>query len=147
MTDTLTRAERAMRAITVQQPWASAIAHPDGKRVENRRWTTSWRGALAIHAGQGWDPAGARDPEVLALFDVERLDPADFPRGVIVARARLDSIHESAGGFCCPWGDPRPGMFHLCLADVVALRRPVARTGALGLVRLTSYEEAEVRSG
>jgi hypothetical protein len=38
------------KAITVLQPWASAIAFA-GKDVENRDWPTRYRGPLAIHAG------------------------------------------------------------------------------------------------
>lgn len=41
-----------MKALTVQQPHAYLIAAGE-KRVENRTWTTSYRGPLAIHAGKG----------------------------------------------------------------------------------------------
>jgi len=48
-----------MKAVTIRQPWAWAIA-AGHKRVENRTWRTSHRGPLAIHA------AGARDTTVNA---------------------------------------------------------------------------------
>ena len=39
-----------MKCITVRQPWAWAIV--EGlKRIENRTWTTRYRGPLLIHAG------------------------------------------------------------------------------------------------
>lgn len=38
------------KALTVKQPWASAIAF-GGKDVENRDWRTHYRGRIAIHAG------------------------------------------------------------------------------------------------
>lgn len=38
-----------MRAISLWQPWASAIAL-DAKRVETRGWATKYRGPLVIHA-------------------------------------------------------------------------------------------------
>lgn len=38
-----------MKAITVRHPWAWAIIHM-GKVVENRSWSTSYRGPLLIHA-------------------------------------------------------------------------------------------------
>jgi len=38
------------KAITLFEPWASAIAFA-GKDVENRTWRTHYRGPLAIHAG------------------------------------------------------------------------------------------------
>ena len=43
-----------VKAITVMQPWASAIIHA-GKDVENRNWQTSHTGQLAIHAGKTFD--------------------------------------------------------------------------------------------
>jgi hypothetical protein len=147
MVDTQGRRDRGMRVITVRQPWASAIAAPEGKRVENRRWTTAWRGDLAIHAGLAWDPVGADDPRVLDALGVTSIEPADLLTGVVVARCRLDSIHEGAGAFCCPWGDPKPGIFHLCLTDVVRLAHPVAMTGQLGMRVLTPSEEGDVRRG
>ena len=41
-----------MLSLTVKAPWAWAIIHA-GKDVENRTWSTSCRGPLAIHAGLG----------------------------------------------------------------------------------------------
>lgn len=38
-----------MKAISLWQPWASAIAF-DAKRIETRHWPTKYRGRLAIHA-------------------------------------------------------------------------------------------------
>ncbi|MEU0468957.1 ASCH domain-containing protein [Amycolatopsis sp. NPDC006131] len=38
-----------MKAITVRQPWAWAIAK-GYKPIENRTWSTDHRGLIAIHA-------------------------------------------------------------------------------------------------
>lgn len=40
-----------MRAISLWQPWASAIAC-DSKRIETRGWATNYRGHLVIHAAK-----------------------------------------------------------------------------------------------
>jgi hypothetical protein len=40
-----------MRAISLWQPWATAVAL-GSKRVETRHWATSYRGPLAIHAAK-----------------------------------------------------------------------------------------------
>lgn len=40
-----------MRAISLWQPWASAIAL-GAKRIETRPWATNYRGPLAIHAAK-----------------------------------------------------------------------------------------------
>jgi len=41
-----------MKALTISQPFAFLIAS-GVKYIENRRWSTNYRGALAIHAGKG----------------------------------------------------------------------------------------------
>lgn len=41
----------ARKAISLWQPWASAIA-VGAKRVETRSWATSYRGPIAIHAAK-----------------------------------------------------------------------------------------------
>lgn len=45
-----------MKALTICQPYADLICLPDdddrAKRVENRTWSTNYRGPLLIHAGK-----------------------------------------------------------------------------------------------
>ena len=54
-----------MKAISIQQPWAWAILHA-GKDIENRNWSTTFRGDVAVHATrlqQDWElPTGVADP-------------------------------------------------------------------------------------
>lgn len=40
-----------MKALTIQQPWAWAVANGI-KLIENRNWKTNYRGPLLIHAGK-----------------------------------------------------------------------------------------------
>ncbi len=40
-----------MKALTLWQPWASAVA-VGAKRIETRAWSTEYRGPLAIHAAK-----------------------------------------------------------------------------------------------
>ena len=48
-------AAEELPVLTIRQPWAWAIM--DGrKRVENRFWSTPYRGWMLVHAGKGWDP-------------------------------------------------------------------------------------------
>ncbi|HZR35695.1 MAG TPA: ASCH domain-containing protein [Nevskia sp.] len=42
-----------MKALSILQPWAWAIAQ-GYKDVENRRWPTKYRGWFLIHAGKTW---------------------------------------------------------------------------------------------
>lgn len=137
-----------MKAITVRQPWAWAIAN-GGKTVENRSRGTTYRGPLAIHAGKGWSDRGAADDRVLALWRELHLPslPADrhqaihFPTGSVIAVAHLVDSHPDAG--CCrPWGESSyqeaggrtvGTVHHLVLENVLPLREPLDCRGALGL--------------
>lgn len=111
-----------MKALTVHQPWAWAIAHGH-KTVENRPWTTSYRGPLAVHAGR------RHDPRAVAVFERAGVAmPDDMPRGVIVAVVDLVDVVDD---------HPSPWSFvehrHWLLANVRRLDRPVPARGRLGL--------------
>lgn len=104
-----------MKAITIHQPWAWAIA-AGKKTIENRGWATNYRGPLLIHAGK------SRKSLDQGRRFIERLDiemPADdeLPFGAIVAVVRLvacvslerlcgDSFAE--GPYCWKLADARP---------------------------------------
>lgn len=114
-----------VRALTVRQPWGWAIAY-GGKTVENRSWTTRWRGILYVHAGAGLDRE--RLPSVASLTGRPQDEiEAELVRGAIVATARLADVH-ACDGSCSPWATP--GSLHWVLADVRPLGAPVPATGA-----------------
>ena len=46
-----------LKALTIKQPWAWAIV-AGHKDVENRSWSTPYRGWIVVHAGGGLDPSG-----------------------------------------------------------------------------------------
>jgi hypothetical protein len=78
-----------IRALTVWQPHAEWIA-AGRKTVENRPWSTSYRGPLLIHAGRKVDA-------------VESPLAESLPRGVFVALVELHGIHlarDDFGGRC-----------------------------------------------
>jgi hypothetical protein len=128
MTDTTTD----VRALTLINPWAHAIAHL-GKRVENRTWAPRQPVRLYIHAGARWDTIGA-----VRL----RLDPklrTTAPASAIVATADLVSTctrsrtADTVVCDCGPWAQPHAIHWHL--RSVVPLYEPVPCRGALGLWR------------
>jgi hypothetical protein len=41
-----------MRALSLRQPWAALVVH-FGKSIENRTWSTRFRGEFLIHAAKG----------------------------------------------------------------------------------------------
>lgn len=50
--------EAVMKAMSIKQPWAELIVS-GVKDVENRTWSTDYRGPILIHAGKRVDPAGS----------------------------------------------------------------------------------------
>jgi hypothetical protein len=44
--------ELVMKALSLTQPWAWIVLH-GGKRIENRTWSTRFRGTFLIHASKG----------------------------------------------------------------------------------------------
>ncbi|MEU6990300.1 ASCH domain-containing protein [Streptomyces sp. NPDC046465] len=109
-----------MKALTIKQPWADAIAHST-KRTENRTWTTRYRGPILIHAGGAYDQTAGR-----TVSDLAALHSWPDYRGAIIATATLADIHV-ADGCCAPWGEP--DVYHWQLAGVHALPEPVLTKG------------------
>ena len=79
----------AVRALTLRQPWAWAVIH-GGKDAENRRWRTTYRGPLLIHAGKNTE----RDPEATARLLWMMADPEAFgqPRAAWQARQAIIGV-------------------------------------------------------
>ncbi|MFI7644097.1 ASCH domain-containing protein [Nonomuraea sp. NPDC049400] len=151
-----------MKALSVRQPWAWAITHGQ-KDIENRTWTTGYRGPLAIHAGARWDEDGAYDKRILRAlhafgdrFDpplrVERLghktmrllrDRQLTPSAIVavvdvVGICTARSMSEQCG--CGLWA--AEGQCHWRLANPRPLPEPVPCKGRLSLWELPADVEA-----
>ena len=140
-----------MKALTVQQPWAWAIIH-GGKLIENRtaNWS-SYRGPLAIHAGQrdsdrGWDSPLVQEAATGRMgpgcWDSGIITPSAWTeRGAIIGVVDLVDVHPDTG--CCrPWGESsyteaggrtRRLITHLVFENPRALDEPIPCKGKLGL--------------
>lgn len=142
-----------MKALTLTQPWASAVAL-GVKRIETRSWSTSYRGPLAIHAAKSM-PAYARfvalanlwpdhvhgrhveNPLIALGYETFR----DYPRGAIVATCVLSACTRIApaapngeiSSVEAALGDYTPGRFAWFLTDIMPLPEPIPARGALGL--------------
>lgn len=88
-----------MKALSVRQPWASAIAWGE-KSVEHRSWSTDYRGPLLIHA--------SGSPFALEL---DGGDTMPLPYGVIIARVELVDVHPFTAADCAAacMEEPRKG--------------------------------------
>ena len=141
-----------MIALTIHQPWAWAVVEGH-KALENRSWSTGYRGLLAIHASRTWDVAGAE--AVPTLLPPGVLTPGmwrqTLPAGAVVGVAELVDV--------CPGGPvsgsplracrctdrwAMPGQRHWLLRDVRRLPVPVPVRGRQQLWHLPSHIAAAV---
>lgn len=154
-----------MKALTIQQPWAWAVA-AGGKDIENRSWATgNGGGPLAIHAGMRRDDEAGDHPLIVEAFaqvfplppkwptDAESAEHArrwDSPasrawgaRGAVVAVADFTGFClAGADCGCGPWA--AAGQVHWWLRNVRLLSEPVPVKGAQGLWTLPADVEAAV---
>lgn len=66
--------EREMKALSIKQPWAWAILY-GGKDIENREWSTNFRGTIAVHASKG-TTRGEYDGFYFAVREIEGMRDA-----------------------------------------------------------------------
>ena len=72
--------------LSIRQPWAWAIVHGAGKKVENRTWRTRYRGWFWIHASATPDVADAWG---FVANHCEAPTSDNTILGAIIGRARL----------------------------------------------------------
>lgn len=121
-------------ALSIRQPWAWMIVNA-GKDIENRNWTTRFRGRFLIHAAKGCTKDEyqgaiqfARRAVRLSGYNLQRYmvpEPRDLHRGGIIAEAEIvDCVQMSTS----PWFVGEHGFV---LRNVKALPFTPCR-GALG---------------
>jgi len=124
-------------ALSVRQPWSWLICH-SFKDVENRGWSTGFRGELLIHAGLRFDLEGyawVRD----VFPEIPLPDRNAFERGGIVGSATLTAcVTESDspwffGDYGFVFADPRSCALWPC-------------RGMLGFFDVTAEVEAALRA-
>jgi ASCH domain len=142
-----------VKALTVRQPWAAAIAYGD-KRVENRTWKAPGLGRVVIHAGKAadWDAPGmAWTAAGLAPYGpgcTRSMWAGSLALGEIVAVAEVTGCHDWTrcrspdGTLCSPWA--ARGQWHWVLGSVRPLAVPAPCKGALGLWAVPPEAEAAV---
>jgi hypothetical protein len=145
-----------MKAITLQQPWATLVA-VGAKRLETRSWGTSYRGPLAIHASKKFPEElralCTREPYHSALLAAGLKSLEDLPHGSVLAVAELTRCYRigqemgrarrvTLGGVVdedrltareLSFGDYRAGRFAWLLESVTPLKVPEPARGTLGL--------------
>ena len=103
------------QALSIRQPWAWAIARA-GKDMENRSWSTAYRGPVCIHAAAGMTAREYAEASAFMLsIGIETPRKESLERGGIVAVASIAACVSSSRS---PWFFGRYGF---ALQDV----RPV----------------------
>ena len=127
-----------MKALSIRQPWASMIlgtapewpdrpglvsARSMPKDIENRCWSTSYRGPLLVHAPKGI--------ESLEYFYGPCVDQvlAELPRGVLLGCVEL--VRCGLWRSTSPWAEP--AQYHWRLENPVAFPEPLVWRGQQGL--------------
>jgi hypothetical protein len=136
-----------MRAITIWQPWASAIAL-GLKRFETRSWPTSYRGPILIHAAARGDREHGRmmafcsyNVRATLAADAVRMTElivdASTWRGVGIAVGELVDCRPGPSVRTSPLerslGKFDDGFYAWKIDNVVKLDRPILARGMQGL--------------
>jgi hypothetical protein len=138
-----------MKALTLKQPWAWAVAHA-GKDVENRTWRppSSIIGqCIAIHAGMEFDKEAASHRGIR-----NSTLPDEFEHGAIVAVSRILTYQHETGFPRGPGRFPKSdraywwftGPYGWWLTRTITLPEPIPCKGAQGLWDVPPEIEAEI---
>jgi hypothetical protein len=121
-----------MRAITVRQPWAGMIFgfRSGRKTVENRKWTTPYRGPLLIHAGSRIDDA---------FLPGELPEVATFARAALIGSVDLVGVCTERRADCHqPWG--LWDYYHWILDNPRLLDQPIPYRGRQSIYKISEPE-------
>uniref|UniRef100_I2Q077 ASCH domain-containing protein n=1 Tax=Desulfovibrio sp. U5L TaxID=596152 RepID=I2Q077_9BACT len=138
-----------MPCLSIRQPWAWAILCA-GKDVENRSWSTKYRGPILIHAGKAFRLDDVRD-------DFDQMECAMMATGTeLPDKLPIADLHAQTGGIvgmatvvdcvrghASPWAIP--GEWHWVLTDA----RPLpfhACKGRLGIFKIEYPHEIQEMS-
>lgn len=146
-----------MKALSLWQPWASAIAF-GLKKIETRHWHTPHRGLLAIHAAgtnnsitrAAFADLGGIPQAALVFFRAGFRHGADLPRYAVVAFAELYDIEPTSWKESVPTdplelalGDYSPGRYMWKLRNVRRLLKPFSVPGRQSLFEVPDFLTAD----
>lgn len=141
-----------MKAISLWQPWATAMAI-GLKSIETRHWSTNVRGLIAIHAAKQWQlPEREWAAELAELHDAPAIANPPLGRlvavGKLVAVKRTEDLISTISDAEKTFGNYEPRRFGWIFQDIVALPAPIPFRGAQGffdvpddIVKLTISRE------
>jgi len=119
-----------MKALSIKQPWAYLIAI-GYKDIENRNWSTRFRGRVYIHTGKRFDDDALiwLMHKGVAPIDALLLHSNKMPRGVIIGEVDIiDCVaHSDSPWFVGPYG--------FVLANPTIYEKPLPCRGRLGFFK------------
>jgi hypothetical protein len=140
-----------VKAITLYQPWASAIACGI-KTHETRSWRTSFRGVIAIHAAKNVPKKIREEPQYWMLYQhvMDQFDPEgdfkDLPTACIVTAGYVSDCVPTEAITChvspypfrlsehdLDFGDYSPRRFAWRLTMIPRKFKPITCAGNRGL--------------
>lgn len=123
--------------LSLRQPYAQWLLHPEclvqagipAKTIENRDWTTTYRGPLLIHASKTFEGEALDDWSgvFLTLSSVIPCEQEQYPRGAILGMATLTDIITDSDD---PWF---VGSYGFVLHNARAFSDPIPYRGQLKL--------------
>ena len=122
-----------MKALSIRQPWAWLIVH-GYKDIENRTWSTDFRGRVYVHAGKRMKPGDFQEQRDY-IRESGLILPEEPPLGAIVGEVTITDCVDSSSSqwFCGPYG--------FLLSSPVAYKDPIPYRGQLGFFQV---EEAKI---
>ena len=124
-----------MKALSIRQPWAWLIVN-GYKDIENRTWSTDFRGRVYVHAGKRVKQGDF--PEQRAYIRASGLILSEEPPlGAIIGEVTISDCVDSLSSpwFCGPYG--------FLLSSPMAYKDPIPYRGQLGFFQV---EEANLAS-
>jgi hypothetical protein len=128
-----------VRAVSVRQPWAWAIARGH-QPVLNLATDAGYRGPVAIYASFRVDLESFESDAVRRAVSTtwDAADPAAAIGGIVAVVSLAGVCAAAVSGAPCGCGEwASPGGYHWQLADPRPLRWPVLAVGQAGLWELT----------
>jgi hypothetical protein len=140
-----------MKAISLWEPWATAIAI-GAKTIETRHWPTRYRGPLAIHAAKyAAEASFILTPAVKPAFETAGITKiSDLSFGKIVATCclvgcvRTEDLSGKVPRLEYALGNYGTGRFGWILKDVVRLPEPILAKGSQGFWEWGSTDVAAI---
>ena len=121
-----------MRALSIRQPWAWLVVN-GFKDIENRTWSTGFRGRIYVHAGQRMVADDYPEQrEYISRAGI--VIPFNLGRGAIVGEVTITGCVSSSDSpwFCGPYG--------FTLEEPVAYEDPISYRGQLGFFTVDESE-------